>query len=405
MASHIHFTAHDKLKAIVNVSSAIFSSFGAVLDYETVRVNLSFTAYVKRAYTRTLLDLCTPLQLQWLSGSGSNAYRKWIKKHGQVEGMREKTDILGEDGAKLHWIGKEDAQKVILYLHGDGFVTPLNQKHITFMNNIRLRVKDRVNIDLRVAFLEYTLIPFAHFPTQLNQAAQAFRYLLNSNVSPSNILLAGDSSGGLLLFQLLSHLLHPHPSIEPISFPAANTISRSQLAGIFAISPWVSLDENRVEDNKVVGFHNHGIIDFVPVKVVNTWSSLMKQRGNATTSPKSEEPRSSTGKETASVAFQELNWEQPFNASAEWWHDTYKTTSHILITRGTKETMAEDIEHFGDELDKAIRGTKAGVKLFSETNGIHCSPILATILETNGTDFMKDIVEWVSEQFVKTQQR
>lgn len=92
--------------------------------------------------------------------------------------MSVKTDVLGEDGAKLHWIGKEDAQKVILYFHGasyyyndaifflvphppnlgDGFITPLNANHITFMNNIRLRVKQNVNVDVKVAFLEYSTL-------------------------------------------------------------------------------------------------------------------------------------------------------------------------------------------------------------------------------------------------------
>lgn len=247
------------------------------------------------------------------------------------------------------------------------------------------------------------LIPFAYFPTQLKQAVQALRHLLGSNILPSNILLAGDSSGGLLLFQLLSHLLHPHPLIEPISIPTASTISRSQFAGIFAISPWTCSDEDYIDSQNVVGFHNHGIIDFVPAKVVNAWSSLIRERGDSAVSfPNAEESRKSTSKEAAT--FSEHNWRYPHNAPAEWWHDTYKFTSHILITRGSNELMTEDIERFGEELDRSFRGTKAGVKVLSETDGIHCGPLLATVLETNGSEFMNNIVEWVSDQIVKTRQ-
>lgn len=47
------------------------------------------------------------------------------------------------------------------------------------------------------------------------------------------IILGGDSAGGNLVLGLMSHLLHPHPSIEPVAL-------ERPLRGAVLISPWGS---------------------------------------------------------------------------------------------------------------------------------------------------------------------
>lgn len=130
-------TMMDKLKAVAKLSSAgvyvpfycfsndfnscsflALSATSAFLDYEVRTESITFTAYVKRAYIRSLLCSCSPLQLQWLCDSSSKTYKKWIATHRNHQHIEFKTDVLGEDGAKLHWIGRGDAEKVILYFHG-----------------------------------------------------------------------------------------------------------------------------------------------------------------------------------------------------------------------------------------------------------------------------------------------
>jgi acetyl esterase/lipase len=46
-------------------------------------------------------------------------------------------------------------------------------------------------------FLEYTLVPYATYPAQFEEAVEALDYVLNElKRSPSDIVLAGDSAGG-----------------------------------------------------------------------------------------------------------------------------------------------------------------------------------------------------------------
>ncbi|GJJ07959.1 hypothetical protein Clacol_002166 [Clathrus columnatus] len=381
MSPPLQLTINDKFQAIGNVISAFFSAAGAVLDFEISTDNLTFTPHIKKAYVRSLLSSCNPLQLQWVFGSSTKAYTSWFNKHvvGE-EGLKMRTDILEDGGAKLHWIGREDAEKVILYFHGDGFITPLNKDHLRFMNGIRLDLKYQAKVNVKLAFLEYTLIPNGHYPTQLRQAALALRHLFNLNISPSNILIAGDSTGGLLAVQLLSHILHPHPSIEPIKMPTSPFVP---LAGIIAVSPWIALEDHHTRlDNDS---------DFMPDRLFKIWSTLMKEHDTKSSNLNDKHFQSSDID----------SWQQPASAPAEWWHDTYKYTSHILLTYGTTEFMADDIHEFGKDLDKAFRGTKVGMTVISERKGMHNGPVLGALALDSDQQFMKSIVQWVKDRFVK----
>ena len=77
-------------------------------------------------------------------------------------------------------------------------------------------------------------MPESPFPTQLRQANAALTHLLNKGIPPENIIIGGDSAGGNLSLQLISHILHPLPSLPP---PPA---LEKPLAGGLLISPWNS---------------------------------------------------------------------------------------------------------------------------------------------------------------------
>lgn len=87
--------------------------------------------------------------------------------------------------------------------------------------------------------LQYTLAPEARYPVQLTQAADALAYLLKIGVRPRDLVIGGDSAGGNLASQIMSHLLHPHPDAKEIEQPTGERI-----AGVFAVSPWVSARTN-----------------------------------------------------------------------------------------------------------------------------------------------------------------
>src|SRR5260221_1572103 len=80
--------------------------------------------------------------------------------------------------------------------------------------------------------LKSALAPDSPLPTQLRQANAALSHLLNKGISPANIVIGGDSAGGNLIFQLMSHILHPLASI-----PSPPALSQA-FAGAMLISPW-----------------------------------------------------------------------------------------------------------------------------------------------------------------------
>lgn len=55
-------------------------------------------------------------QFQWLAGTDDTAYDKFIKSS---SGLPHYIDWVGEETAKLMWVGTKTLDKVILYLHGE----------------------------------------------------------------------------------------------------------------------------------------------------------------------------------------------------------------------------------------------------------------------------------------------
>ena len=76
------------------------------------------------------------------------------------------------------------------------------------------------------------MMPNNPFPAQLGQANVALKHILNKGISPSNIILGGDSGGGNLIIQLAAHILRPLASIS-----APPTLTQP-FAGALLVSPW-----------------------------------------------------------------------------------------------------------------------------------------------------------------------
>lgn len=118
--------------------------------------------------------------------------------------------------------------------------------------------------------LQYTLAPSAQFPTQLGQAAAGLRHLLETHgIRPSQLVVGGDSAGGNLTMQLLSHLLHPYPGSITTTGTTTTTIPRADpitlaepLAGAFLVSPLVSgqMTTRSFQDGKKCDMLSAGIV-------------------------------------------------------------------------------------------------------------------------------------------------
>lgn len=114
-----------------------------------------------------------------------------------------------------------DQNKVILYVHGGGYVMGSAGSHRDMTGRLSQAA------GARVLSLNYRLAPEHPFPAPVDDAVAAYRWLLGQGVQASNIAIAGDSAGGGLA---LAALIAIRDAGEPL--PAAG----------IGISPWVDME-------------------------------------------------------------------------------------------------------------------------------------------------------------------
>ena len=112
---------------------------------------------------------------------------------------------------------------VILYLHGGGYTCG----DIEYAKGFGSVLASECGI--RVLCLAYRLAPENPFPAALDDAVEAYRYLLSLGYLSSQIVLAGESAGGGLCFSLCLKL-------RQLDLPLP--------CSIIAISPWTDLTQS-----------------------------------------------------------------------------------------------------------------------------------------------------------------
>jgi monoterpene epsilon-lactone hydrolase len=108
----------------------------------------------------------------------------------------------------------------ILYLHGGAYSMGSAQTHLGITGMLSELC------GLRILSVDYRLAPEAPYPAALQDAVNAYRWLLQQGVPAKSIVIGGDSAGGGLTFATLVELKN-----RGIPLPAA----------VFALSPWVDL--------------------------------------------------------------------------------------------------------------------------------------------------------------------
>lgn len=126
------------------------------------------------------------------------------------------------DGIYAEWISNNQTsdEKVILYLHGGGYLYCSADTHRTLAARIMMEA------GVKVLLPEYRLAPEHPFPAAIEDTLTVYRWLLKQGYDSSNIIFAGDSAGGGLSVAT-THVLRDQ--YEPL--PAA----------IVCLSPWVDL--------------------------------------------------------------------------------------------------------------------------------------------------------------------
>nr|MDO8110635.1 alpha/beta hydrolase [Candidatus Sigynarchaeota archaeon] len=93
-----------------------------------------------------------------------------------------------------------DGNRTILYIHGGGF----------FVGSVAVYRKGTAALaerfHTRLLSVDYRLAPEHPFPAGLDDCVSAYKWLLSGNISPADIIIAGDSAGGALTLSTLLKL-------------------------------------------------------------------------------------------------------------------------------------------------------------------------------------------------------
>ncbi|KAI0280038.1 Alpha/Beta hydrolase protein [Russula aff. rugulosa BPL654] len=291
----------------------------------------------------------------------AEVYAMWARK----SGADVLTDELSE-GAMLHWIGPRREDRVFLFLHGGGYVMPARVDYFYMLEALHKEYKGAVGI----AMLNYSLVPEYPFPKQLCQTIAAIQHLLDLGVSPSNIIIGGDSAGGNLALQLASQLLQPHPSLPTLRIPShASTETDSEFpepfGGMLLISPWLEYNVD------APSFARNSTRDVLPLNAWQVCADIVRQ----------------------GIVPALHNHLEPGIAPDGWWKGLGGVFPRVLITAGEYEGIVDSIQRTGAVIAEEVKDTT----VFVLPGGVHEDFIEAFASgEGEKGDDYKLVVSWLS---------
>jgi len=129
----------------------------------------------------------------------------WLLKQGMARvrpGFDATLKLVSANGVPCYWVIPPNSQKdrVLLYLHGGGFVFGMTPPHLQMGAYLAQKMK------MRVLMVDYRVAPDHPFPAALDDCVTAYRWLLDQGIAAGNIVVAGDSAGGNLTITSLMKL-------------------------------------------------------------------------------------------------------------------------------------------------------------------------------------------------------
>ncbi|KAF9267125.1 alpha/beta-hydrolase [Marasmius fiardii PR-910] len=339
----------------------------AIVIYTTLISPFSKPLKKKKLYrlihetcVRTILKAGSVRQLQWLWGTTTPGnYMKWAKKF-KVEPLKEE---VPQSGKKLMWIGDKNAEKVVFYIHG-GCMVALSDFMSTFWLYVQRDYVKRTGKEISICLMEYSLHPQV-FPTQLTEIVHAFSYFLsNTKATPCNIHLAGDSAGGNLLVQFISHTLHPVDRVP------SSPLTTTRIRGTLLVSPWLSLNE------ETPSHVQNDLSDWLPASALIVWGNNFLE----------------------GVKDSHLPYVKTLSAGERWFEGVGKVTERIFVTVGDAECLLEDGKKIYKLLSGAAVEGRPEMKLDVEEGGVHDDMMIECGAGGQKlTGVGEKIVEWLME--------
>lgn len=133
---------------------------------------------------------------------------------------------ISVDGVACEWVIPENSpeDRVLLYLHGGGFVYGLTPTHLAMVASLAQKM------GTRALMVDYRLAPDHPFPAALDDCVTAYRWLVQQGVSAHKLVVAGDSAGGNLTITTMMKLRadgDPLPAAAACLSPVATCVDRA----------------------------------------------------------------------------------------------------------------------------------------------------------------------------------
>lgn len=341
------------LKAIAAATSRAFvSPFKGSNGASSYFKDVAFAAF------RTHLGNLDLAQDRYVTSTNSTpVYHQYCKSQNLTP-----SSITLPSGIQAHWLGNKDAQKVLVYFHGGGYVLPCTTGHIPWLDDLR----KNVGPDVSALLLAYDLAPEHTYPTQLRQAVELIRYLTKTEGrNPADIVVGGDSAGGNLTLALLSHLAHPHPDIAELKLDG-------KIHAAMLISPWCSLTQHQTAAHV-----RNAEKDMFDSRTLSRWAAAFLN----STSP-----------------FAGDAYSEPMLASSEWWEPVADVVEEVLIWGGENEILIDAIEAFAQKFSVGFRRRGGHVNIIVTKGAMHDEMMIERMLGykgDSGTGAKTAIEQWV----------
>ena len=233
-----------------------------------------------------------------------------------------KCEKVDAGGVPAEWVMAPgcDTGRVILYLHGGGYAIGSLNTHR------RLAYDISAASAAKVLLIDYRLAPEHPFPAAVDDAAAAWRWLLQQGFAANRLAIAGDSAGGGLTIATLINLRD-----QKLGLPACAV----------AISPWVDLE---------------GL-------------------GNSLTTRSAQDPMVQKDG-LLWMAKMYLNGKDPKTPLAAPLHADLKGLPPVLVQVGTAETLLDD----GIRIAEKMHAAGVDARLAIWPNMLHVFPLFAPIL-------------------------
>lgn len=334
----------------------------AILTWMDIRYSV-MCAIVKAAFT--VLD---PREVQALVPSTRTTYSRWIFQKSRRQCLhweRIFPDVqpleTGKDSAIL-WLGdRHIAEKVVLYVHGGGYVIPMLPGHLDFCWKSFIETGAGAGVAVTVALIQYTLVPGGRMPTQLSQVVAAFNEVRSQGFSPKDIIIGGESGGANLTMQFIGHLLLAHPGVPAVTLP-------EPLAGVLAISPALG------SDGETRSFRENKNCDMITEELVHKLAGDMLPEGEADNLDSVYNP-----------------WARPLDCDPDFYSRLGDVASEVYFMVGDRELLADHSRTMAALLRK--HAPDVVISLEETTGQPHSGILLEAILGKVGESTRK-VMKW-----------